>query len=82
MRLEARPRTYAVILLSAYAGAAASATITITLLLRSLSGHGSPAGNLLRVGLAILFFFIGFFFITVGVLYRASFDKLESNDFQ
>jgi len=82
MRSDTRPRSYTMILISAYAGAAGAAMIGVLMLVQFLAGHGGPAGNILRVGLAILSFFIGLFLLTVGILYRASFDNAETDDFQ
>ena len=80
MRSETRPRTYAVILIFTYAGAAASALVAVVLLLQDFSGHGGPAGNVLRVGFAIFSCFVGLFLLTVGILYRASFDNVGSDE--
>ena len=81
MRSETRPRSYAVILISSYAGAAASAFLGVILLFHAFSGHGGQAGNVLRVGFAILSFFIGLFLLTVGILYSASFDNAGRDEF-
>jgi hypothetical protein len=82
MQSEPRPRSYAMILISTYGGAAGSAVFGILLLVQVFSGHGGPAGNMLRVGIALLAFLVGLFLLTVGILYRSSFGNAESDEFR
>ena len=78
MRSEYHPGRYWTILGCSFTCGAAFFLLAAALLLQTWQGHGSHPGNILRVGLAIFALFVGFFFVTVGALYHASFH--ESND--
>ena len=82
MESETRTGSDWLILFCAFAGAATFAFFAIELVLQTISGHGSHAGNIIRIATAIMFLFLGFFFITVGTLYRLSFNEDRSNQFR
>jgi hypothetical protein len=75
MRSETQARSHWGIVAGAFAGAAAFAFFAVTLIIHAAFGHGSAAGNILRIGLAIIFLFVGLFLVAVGTLYRMSFDE-------
>jgi hypothetical protein len=78
MRSEYHPGRYWVVLGCSFICGAAFFLFGAALIFQAWLGHGSHAGNILRIGLAVFSVFIGFFFLAVGTLYRASFD--ESRD--
>jgi len=82
MRSEdhARPRWLG--LLCAFVGAAVFIFFAIALIVQAAYGHGSHAGNILRVGLAVILLFVGLFFVAVGTLYGMSFDEEQGNEFR
>jgi hypothetical protein len=63
-----------------FVGAAAFAFFAVTLIVQTAYGHGSHAGNILRVGLAVIFLFLGLFLVAVGTLHRMSFDEEDGNE--
>jgi hypothetical protein len=74
MRSEVHPGRYWLVVGCSFTCSAAFLLFAAALILQAWLGHGSHAGNILRVGLGVLSLFIGIFFLTVGVLYRASSD--------
>jgi hypothetical protein len=82
MRLETHTRSYWLILACSLLGAAAFAFFAITLIIQAVSGTGSHAGNILRIGLGIVSLFMGIFFVAVGTLYVISFDEADGNEFR
>ena len=82
MRLETHTRSYWLILICAFVGAAAFAFFAIALIVPAVSGHGSHAGNVLRAGLGVVSLFLGIFFVAVGTLYVISFDEADRNEFR
>jgi hypothetical protein len=74
MDSEGHSLSYWFILTGAFAGGAAFILFAIALILQIINGHGSQAGNILRVALAVVSLFVGLFCVTVGTLYRLSFD--------
>jgi predicted CDP-diglyceride synthetase/phosphatidate cytidylyltransferase len=74
MESEEHPLSYWFILIGAFAGGAAFILFAVALILQILNGHGSQAGNILRVALAVFSLFVGLFCVTVGTLYRLSFN--------
>ena len=75
MRSERHPRSYWLIMVFSFAGAAGFVFFALDLILQAIYGHGGGAGNILRVGLAVGSLFLGFFFLAVGSLYRMSLDE-------
>jgi hypothetical protein len=73
MQSEATQRFHWTILICAFAGAAWSVLVAILLLAGVVAGHTSRAVEILLVGLGVLSFFIGLFFLAFGALYRQSF---------
>jgi len=82
MRSEVRASSYWMVLLGSYAGAAVFAVFAFTLIQQLLHGHGSPAGNILRVSLLLVFIFLGLFLVAVGTVYHLSFNEDSSNEFR
>ena len=78
MRSGYHPGRYWMILGCSLIFSAASILFAGALILQVWIGHGSHGGNILCSAFALSFFLLGFFFLTVGTLYRASFD--ESGD--
>jgi hypothetical protein len=81
MPSEAQDRWYWLILVGAFTGAAGFFAFAVVVLVHVFTGHGSHAGNILRVGLGIGAFFLGLFLCAVGALYRLSFDEEHSKEF-
>ena len=81
MRSETHIRSHLVILACSFVGAAAFAFFALTLIVQTAYGHGSHAGNILRIGLAVIFFFMGFFLAAIGTLHRMSFDEEHGREF-
>ena len=82
MRVESHTCSYWLILACAFVGAATFSFFAITLIVQAVSGHGSHAGNILRVGLGFVSLFLGIFFVAVGTLYVISFDEADGNEFR
>ena len=78
MRSEGSACSHWLILAGSFAGAAACVLFAVVLILQAALGHGSPGGNILRVTLAIIFFFLALFLVAVGTLHRMSFDDDQS----
>ena len=74
MRSEAHSLSYWFIPASSFAGAALFIVFAVSLIMQIVAGHGSVAGNLLRIAVAIVFLFVGLFLAAFGTLYRMSFD--------
>lgn len=72
MRSEFHPGRYWAVLGCSFACGAVFLLLAAALALQAWQGHGSHPGNILRVGFAVVSLFMGFFFIIVGALYRAS----------
>lgn len=72
MRSEFRMARYWLVVGGAFVGAASFILFAAALLLQALNGHGSGAGNILRVALAIFSLVIGLLFIIAGGLYLES----------
>jgi hypothetical protein len=82
MRSDARASSYWLVPIGSFAGAGIFAVLAVTLILHARHGHGSPAGNILRFILAIVFTFLGLFFVAVGTVYRLSFNEDPGNEFR
>jgi hypothetical protein len=82
MESEAQASPHWFILAFSFVGAAAFLFFAVDLIVHAVSGHGGHAGNILRVGLAIIFLFLGFFLVAVGALYRMSFDEEHGDEFR
>jgi hypothetical protein len=78
MRSGYHPGRYWMILGCSLMFSAASILFAGALILQVWIGHGSHGGNILCSALALFSLLLGFLFLTVGTLYRASFD--ESRD--
>lgn len=70
---------YCAVLGCSFIGGAAFFLLAAALIQQAWQGHGSPPGNILRVGFAIVSLFMGFFFVTVGTVYHASFSESETD---
>ena len=79
MRSEYHPGRYWIVLGWSFICGAAFFLFAAALIFQAWLGHGSHAGNILRIGLAVLSVFIGFFFLAVGTLYRASFNESRNH---
>jgi hypothetical protein len=82
MRSDVRASSYWLVLLGSYAGAAVSAGFAIALITHAIHGHGSTAGNILRFALGIAAIFVFFFLVSVGTVYRLSFNDDPENEFR
>ena len=80
MKSEQLPLTYWLVMVCSFVGAAAFAFLALVLILEAINGHGGPAGNILRLGLAVASFFVGLFLMAVGTLYYISFDDPHTSD--
>jgi hypothetical protein len=78
MRSGYHPGRYWIVLGCSFICGAAFFLFAAALIFQAWLGHGSHAGNILRIGLALFSVLIGFFFLAVGTLYRASSN--ESRD--
>jgi VIT1/CCC1 family predicted Fe2+/Mn2+ transporter len=78
VRSEGSARSHWLILACSFVGAAACALFALVLIVQAAFGHGSHAGNILRVALAIIFLFLALFLIAIGTLHRMSFDDDQS----
>ena len=78
MQSEGHARSHWLILAGSIVGAAAFAFLALVLIVQAAFGHGSHAGNILRVALAIIFLFLALFLVAIGTLYRMSFDEEQS----
>ena len=81
MRSETHARFHWAIMACSFTGAAAFAFFAVTLIVQAVYGHGSHAGNILRIGLAVIFFFLGLFLAVIGILHRMSFDEEHGREF-
>jgi hypothetical protein len=79
MQSEAPKLSDWLILACSFAGAAFFAFLTVELVLQIISGHGSHAGNALRMVAAAISLLSGIFCATVGTLYWKSFDEAAGN---
>jgi hypothetical protein len=59
-------------------GAAAFVFFALVLIVQAAFGHGSHAGSILRIALAVVFLFMALFLVAIGTLYRMSFDEEQS----
>jgi hypothetical protein len=75
---QGHARSHWLILTCSFVGAAAFAFLALVLIVQAAFGHGSHAGNILRVALAIIFLFLALFLVAIGTLYRMSFDDEQS----
>jgi len=78
MQSEGHARSHWLILACSFVGAAAFAFFAVVLIVQAVFGHGSQAGNILRVALAVIFLFLALFLVAIGTLYRMSFDDEQS----
>ena len=78
MQSEGHARSHWLILAGSIVGAAAFAFIAVVLIVQAAFGHGSQAGNILRVALAVIFLFLALFLVAIGTLYRMSFDEEQN----
>jgi VIT1/CCC1 family predicted Fe2+/Mn2+ transporter len=78
MPSERRARSHWLILACSFVGAAAFVFFALVLIVQAAFGHGSHAGNILRVALAVIFLFMALFLVAIGTLYRMSFDGEQS----
>jgi hypothetical protein len=79
MRSEYHPGRYWIVLGCSFICGAGFFLFAAVLIFQAWLGHGSHAGNILRIGLAVFSVFIGFFFLAVGTLYRASFNESRNH---
>lgn len=75
-------RWYWLILVGAFTGAAGFFAFAVVVLVHVFTGHGSHAGNILRIGMGIGALCLGLFLCAVGALYRLSFDEEHSKEFR
>jgi hypothetical protein len=78
VRSEGHARSHWLILACSFVGAAAFAFFAVVLIVQAAFGHGSHAGNILRVALAVIFLFLALFLVAIGTLNRLSFDGERS----
>ena len=81
MRSETHARFHWAIMACSFTGAAAFAFFAVTLIVQAVYGHGSHAGNILRIGLAVIFFFMGLFLAAIGTVHRMSVDEEHGREF-
>ena len=74
MRSETHPFFYWFIPGCSLAGAVLLILFAVSLVVQIAGGHGSAAGNLFRIAMAIISLFLGLFLAAVGAIYRMSFD--------
>ena len=74
MRSRTHPFFYWFIPCCSFAGAALLILFAVSLVVHIVAGHGSAAGDLFRIAMAIISLFLGLFLAAVGAIYRMSFD--------
>jgi hypothetical protein len=75
MRSEAPRLSDWLILVCSFAGAAVFALVTLEFVAQIISGHGSPAGNAIRIAAAVTSLLTGIFCLIFGTLYWKSFYR-------
>ena len=72
MRSEENARSYWIVLLGSFAGAAVLGVSAVALVMRTFISHSSLFMGVLRIGLAATLLFLAAFLIAVGTLYCMS----------